>query len=60
MACEQKLRCVVVEESGGRMLGGFDCGQTGRPPASLDYRYRPCNFVEILPRLDEHLRRPSS
>jgi molybdenum cofactor biosynthesis protein B len=23
----------------------------------LDYRYRPCNFVEILPRLDEHMRR---
>jgi molybdenum cofactor biosynthesis protein B len=23
----------------------------------LDYRYRPCNFVEIIPRLDEHLRR---
>jgi molybdenum cofactor biosynthesis protein B len=23
----------------------------------LDYRSRPCNFVEILPRLDEHLRR---
>jgi molybdopterin adenylyltransferase len=23
----------------------------------LDYRYRPCNFVEILPRLDEHLAR---
>ena len=23
----------------------------------LDYRFRPCNFVEILPRLDEHLRR---
>jgi molybdopterin adenylyltransferase len=23
----------------------------------LDYRYRPCNFVEILPRLDEHRRR---
>src|SRR5262249_22313017 len=21
----------------------------------LDYRYRPCNFVEIMPRLDEHL-----
>ena len=20
----------------------------------LDYRHRPCNFVEILPRLDEH------
>jgi len=23
----------------------------------LDYRYRPCNFVEILPRLDEHMQR---
>jgi molybdenum cofactor biosynthesis protein B len=23
----------------------------------LDYRYRPCNFVEIMPRLDEHMRR---
>ena len=23
----------------------------------LDYRHRPCNFVQILPRLDEHLRR---
>ncbi|MEM9349832.1 MAG: molybdenum cofactor biosynthesis protein B [Pseudomonadota bacterium] len=23
----------------------------------LDYRHRPCNFVEIFPRLDEHLRR---
>ena len=26
----------------------------------LDYRYRPCNFVEIIPRLDEHLRRPKA
>lgn len=25
--------------------------------AQLDYRHRPCNFVEIMPRLDEHLRR---
>ena len=23
----------------------------------LDYRHRPCNFIEIMPRLDEHLRR---
>ena len=23
----------------------------------LDYRFSPCNFVEIMPRLDEHLRR---
>ena len=23
----------------------------------FDARHRPCNFVEIMPRLDEHLRR---
>jgi molybdenum cofactor biosynthesis protein B len=23
----------------------------------LDYRYRPCNFVELMPRLDENMRR---
>jgi molybdenum cofactor biosynthesis protein B len=23
----------------------------------LDYRHMPCNFVEIMPRLDEHLQR---
>lgn len=28
--------------------------------AQLDYRHRPCNFVEIMPRLDEHLRRGAS
>ena len=26
----------------------------------LDYRYRPCNFVEIMPRLDETLRHRKS
>ncbi len=26
----------------------------------LDYRTRPCNFVEIMPRLDEHLKRGKS
>src|SRR4029078_155885 len=26
----------------------------------LDYRTKPCNFVEIMPRLDEHLRRPKA
>lgn len=25
----------------------------------LDYRHKPCNFVEIMPRLDEHLKRGS-
>src|SRR5471032_2353025 len=26
----------------------------------LDYRYRPCNFVEIMPRLDEHMKRSNA
>lgn len=26
----------------------------------LDYRHKPCNFVEIMPRLDEHLKRGAS
>jgi molybdenum cofactor biosynthesis protein B len=25
--------------------------------SQLDYRHAPCNFVEIMPRLDEHLQR---
>lgn len=25
--------------------------------SQLDYRTKPCNFVEIMPRLDEHLKR---
>jgi len=28
--------------------------------AQLDNRTKPCNFVEIMPRLDEHLRRPKA
>ena len=28
--------------------------------SQLDYRHMPCNFVEIMPRLDEHLRRTKS
>lgn len=24
--------------------------------AQLDYRHKPCNFVELMPRLDEHLK----
>lgn len=28
--------------------------------SQLDYRHKPCNFVEIMPRLDEHLRRGKS
>src|SRR4029077_20832104 len=26
----------------------------------LDYRYRPCNFVELMPRLSEDMRRPKA
>ncbi|MEM7430126.1 MAG: molybdenum cofactor biosynthesis protein B, partial [Pseudomonadota bacterium] len=26
----------------------------------LDYRHTPCNFVEIMPRLDEHMQRTKS
>ncbi|BCJ90179.1 hypothetical protein IZ6_09140 [Terrihabitans soli] len=28
--------------------------------SQLDYRHKPCNFVEIAPRLDEHLKRKKS
>ena len=31
-------------------------GWDGILARQLDYRTRPCNFVEIMPRLDEHLR----
>jgi molybdenum cofactor biosynthesis protein B len=35
-------------------------GWDGILKAQLDYRTQPCNFVEIMPRLDEHLRRPKA
>jgi molybdopterin adenylyltransferase len=35
-------------------------GWDGILAAQLDYRTQPCNFVEIMPRLDEHLRRPKA
>ena len=35
-------------------------GWDGILAAQLDYRTRPCHFVEIMPRLDEHLRRPKA
>jgi molybdopterin adenylyltransferase len=35
-------------------------GWDGILAAQFDYRTRPCNFVEIMPRLDEHLRRPKA
>jgi molybdopterin adenylyltransferase len=35
-------------------------GWDGILAPQLDYRTKPCNFVEIMPRLDEHLRRPKA
>jgi molybdenum cofactor biosynthesis protein B len=32
-------------------------GWDGILKSQLDYRHLPCNFVEIMPRLDEHLQR---
>ena len=37
--------------------GACKDGWDGILSTQLDYRYRPCNFVEIMPRLDEHLKR---
>jgi molybdopterin adenylyltransferase len=37
--------------------GACKDGWDGIISLQLDYRHRPCNFVEIMPRLDEHLRR---
>ena len=54
--------------TGGVANATFIFGLPGSPGAckdawdgiirlQLDYRHMPCNFVEIMPRLDEHLRR---
>jgi len=40
--------------------GACKDGWDGILAHQLDYRSRPCNFVEIMPRLDEHLRRPKA
>ncbi|MGE0212028.1 MAG: molybdenum cofactor biosynthesis protein B [Parvibaculaceae bacterium] len=37
--------------------GACKDGWDGILKAQLDYRHMPCNFVEIMPRLDEHLKR---
>ncbi|MEM8647479.1 MAG: molybdenum cofactor biosynthesis protein B [Pseudomonadota bacterium] len=40
--------------------GACKDGWDGILKAQLDYRHMPCNFVEIMPRLDEHLQRTKS
>ncbi len=37
--------------------GACKDGWDGILKMQLDYRHMPCNFVEIMPRLDEHLKR---
>ena len=43
----------VLPGSPGACKDGWD----GIIRPQLDYRHQPCNFVEIMPRLDEHLKR---
>ena len=37
--------------------GAVKDGWDGILKAQLDYRHKPCNFIEIMPRLEEHMRR---
>ena len=39
--------------------GAVKDGWDGILKLQLDYRHKPCNFVEIMPRLQEHQRRKS-
>ena len=59
---------VQSRATGGVALGTYLFALPGSPgackdawdeilKAQLDIRHKPCNFVEIFPRLDEHLRR---
>lgn len=43
----------VLPGSPGACKDGWD----GIIEQQFDYRHKPCNFVEIMPRLDEHLKR---
>lgn len=45
----------VLPGSPGACKDGWD----GIIAQQFDYRHMPCNFVEIMPRLDEHLKRNS-
>ena len=66
----QKIGTSAVQSraTGGVAQGTYLFALPGSPGAcrdgwdeilvhQLDYRHKPCNFVEIMPRLDEHLRR---
>ncbi|WP_323006724.1 molybdenum cofactor biosynthesis protein B [Pseudorhodobacter sp.] len=70
MISMQKIGTSAVQSraTGGVANGTYLFALPGSPGAcrdawdeilkwQLDYRHRPCNFVEIMPRLDEHQRR---
>jgi molybdenum cofactor biosynthesis protein B len=70
MVSMQKIGTSAVQSraTGGVAQGTYLFALPGSPGAckdawdeilkwQLDYRHRPCNFVEIMPRLDEHQRR---
>ncbi|MGR3814058.1 MAG: molybdenum cofactor biosynthesis protein B [Cognatishimia activa] len=70
MVSMQKIGTSAVQSraTGGVAQGTYLFALPGSPGAckdawdeilkyQLDYRHMPCNFVEILPRLDEHLAR---
>jgi len=70
MVSMQKIGTSAVQSraTGGVASGTYLFALPGSPGAcrdawdeilapQLDYRHRPCNFVEIFPRLDEHQRR---
>ena len=70
MVSMQKIGTSAVQSraTGGVAHGTYLFALPGSPGAckdawdeilkyQLDYRHMPCNFVEILPRLDEHLAR---
>ncbi len=70
MVSMQKIGTSAVQSraTGGVAGGTYLFALPGSPGAckdawdeilkwQLDYRHRPCNFVEIMPRLEEHRRR---
>lgn len=70
MVSMQKIGTSAVQSraTGGVANGTYLFALPGSPGAckdawdeilqkQLDYRHRPCNFVEIMPRLEEHKRR---